>query len=239
MLQETTHLGRGAMETDMHVEAHEQSLDVPFLMHVIELFESVHQPEFAIRFAFAALQETSRDDNASQAFLWSVVFKSSLALRDYEQAYLALLSNPHPDSSLYVCLIHFLPLVISVLTLISPCAYASLRKYVVVLCTQSQVGLLCQLPFAGLQQEVVQVYTSAGTLAFGVSHDALTYFVWPAWPRSDRTGAHTEGARRGRAAHRRWSEPQLLRDPLRLPRLPLRLPKRYRAHQCHFILLLH
>jgi hypothetical protein len=28
----------------------------------------------------------------------------------------------------------------------------------VVLCTQNQVGLLCQLPFAGLQQEVVQVY---------------------------------------------------------------------------------
>lgn len=134
MLQETTHLGRGAMETDMHVETHEQSLDVPFLMHVIELFESVRQPEFAIRFAFAALQETPRDDNASQAFLWSVVFKSSLALRDYEQAYLALLSNPHPDSSL-------------------------LRKYVVVLCTQGQVGLLCQLPFAGLQQEVVQVLT--------------------------------------------------------------------------------
>lgn len=34
-----------------------------------------------------------------------------------------------------------------------------LRKYVVVLCTHGQVGLLCQLPFAGLQQEVIQVLT--------------------------------------------------------------------------------
>ncbi len=162
MLQETTHLGRGAMETDMHVETHEQSLDVPFLMHVIELFESVRQPEFAIRFAFAALQETPRDDNASQAFLWSVVFKSSLALRDYEQAYLALLSNPHPDSSLYATpafLLCLLGAPLGQLTSCAACAVVRLRKYVVVLCTQGQVGLLCQLPFAGLQQEVVQVLT--------------------------------------------------------------------------------
>lgn len=27
------------------------------------------------------------------------------------------------------------------------------------LCTQGQVGLLCQLPFAGLQQEVIQILT--------------------------------------------------------------------------------
>lgn len=89
------------METDMHVETHEQSLDVPFLMHVIQLFESVKQPDFAIKFAFAALQETAQDDNASQSFLWSVIFKCSLSLKDYEQAYLALLSNPNPDNSLY------------------------------------------------------------------------------------------------------------------------------------------
>lgn len=92
------------METDMNVETHEQSLDVPFLVRVIELFESVKQPDFAIKFAFAALQETSKYDNASQAFLWSVVFKCSLALKDYEQAYLALLSNPNLDISLYAFL---------------------------------------------------------------------------------------------------------------------------------------
>lgn len=207
MLQETTHVGQGAMETDMQLE-HQESLDVPFLMHVIELFESAKQPEYSIKFAFAALQE-AKDDEATQAFLWSVIFKSSLALKDYEQAYFALLSGPYPpnaDNSLYAGALSSRYLQYSVIFVTCAPSPTSLRKYVVVLCTKGQVGLLCQLPFAGLQQDVVQAF-----LFCCLYNDQRVVFNSRLFfPLFRPTDSRSESASRGYAAHGRWSEPQLL-----------------------------
>eukprot|EP01090_Pellita_catalonica_P001439 TRINITY_DN11176_c0_g1_i1.p1 TRINITY_DN11176_c0_g1~~TRINITY_DN11176_c0_g1_i1.p1 ORF type:complete len:767 (+),score=149.86 TRINITY_DN11176_c0_g1_i1:235-2535(+) len=108
-----------------------------YFMHVMYLFEASRQPQLALKFATAALSCVKHSGSASSAVLWANVFKNCIFLSDYPRAYVAIVANPDHKVKL-----------------------DCLRRFVTVLCTESQVPFLCSLPFVGLMEDVQHILST-------------------------------------------------------------------------------
>nr|DAD37335.1 TPA_asm: hypothetical protein HUJ06_007976 [Nelumbo nucifera] len=117
----------------------------------MQIFEQYNMSEGACQFALAALEQVDevlglKDEicdgdpfnepaTTIRGRLWANVFKFTLDLHRYYDAYCAIISNPDEDSK-YICL----------------------RRFIIVLCEQGISKTLCdgQLPFIGLMEKVEQ-----------------------------------------------------------------------------------
>ncbi|XP_072978371.1 nuclear pore complex protein NUP160 isoform X2 [Typha angustifolia] len=112
----------------------------------MQIFEQYGMSEGACQFALAALEQVDvvagLDDDehpepssTTRGRLWANVFKFTLDLKRYQDAYCAIISNPDEDSK-YVCL----------------------RRFVIVLCELGATKVLCdgEIPFVGLVEKVEQ-----------------------------------------------------------------------------------
>lgn len=116
----------------------------------MQIFEQYGMSEGACQFALAALEQVDdvlhpesgdNDEDLPEAAstirgrLWANVFKFSLDLKHYGDAYCAIISNPDEDSK-SICL----------------------RRFVIVLCELGATKILCDgnLPFVGLTEKVEQ-----------------------------------------------------------------------------------
>ncbi|EMS53650.1 hypothetical protein TRIUR3_25313 [Triticum urartu] len=115
----------------------------------MQIFEQNSMREGACQFALAALEQVDSIDldNGSEAEdlpettamikgrLWANVFKYSLDLKNFRDAYCAIISNPDDDSK-YVCL----------------------RRFIIVLCELGETKVICngEIPFTGLVEKVEQ-----------------------------------------------------------------------------------
>ncbi|KAG6516093.1 hypothetical protein ZIOFF_026541 [Zingiber officinale] len=111
----------------------------------MRLFEQYGASEGACEFALAALEQVDEvlknSNNALPEYetvrgqLWANVFRFSLDLKHYRDAYCAIISNPD-DESRYICL----------------------RRFVIVLCENCATKVACDggLPFVGLLEKVEQ-----------------------------------------------------------------------------------
>uniref|UniRef100_A0A0D9VC52 Uncharacterized protein n=1 Tax=Leersia perrieri TaxID=77586 RepID=A0A0D9VC52_9ORYZ len=116
----------------------------------MQIFEQHSMSEGACQFALAALEQIDSTvdlDNGSEAEdvpetvtmikgrLWANVFKYKLDLKNFREAYCAIVSNPDDDSK-YVCL----------------------RRFIIVLCELRETKVLCngEIPFTGLVEKVEQ-----------------------------------------------------------------------------------
>lgn len=115
----------------------------------MQLFEQYNLSEGACQFALAALEQVdealgstednSRGDNLNESAttvrgrLWANVFKFTLDLNYYYDAYCAIISNPDEESK-YICL----------------------RRFIIVLYERGSFKILCdgQIPFIGLAEKV-------------------------------------------------------------------------------------
>ncbi|XP_024389835.1 nuclear pore complex protein NUP160 isoform X1 [Physcomitrium patens] len=119
---------------------------------VMQIFEQYNLSEGACQFAHAALEQVDEAvgkesfDNVENPFsdtlvvairgrLWANIFKFSLDLDLYSDAYCAIISNPDEESK-YICL----------------------RRFIVVLCERKATQVLCaqEVPYVGLLEKVVQ-----------------------------------------------------------------------------------
>ncbi|ORX89184.1 hypothetical protein K493DRAFT_318887 [Basidiobolus meristosporus CBS 931.73] len=111
--------------------------DLPcFYHHVAGMFEEHNAYEFVMIFAKVALNTLSKQSKHAKELtkpLSVKLFKSALELGQYEEAYLAIMSNPEQDTK-RDCLRHLLT----------------------VMCENNQTDRLCRFSFVGLQQEVEQ-----------------------------------------------------------------------------------
>ncbi|WVZ77924.1 hypothetical protein U9M48_025718 [Paspalum notatum var. saurae] len=116
----------------------------------MQIFEQHSMSEGACQFALAALEQvdivTDLDNGIEteslpetaamiKGRLWANVFKYSLDLKHFRDAYCAIVSNPDDDSK-YICL----------------------RRFIIVLCELGETKVLCngEIPFAGLVEKVEQ-----------------------------------------------------------------------------------
>uniref|UniRef100_N1QPW6 Nuclear pore complex protein NUP160 domain-containing protein n=1 Tax=Aegilops tauschii TaxID=37682 RepID=N1QPW6_AEGTA len=116
----------------------------------MQIFEQNSMREGACQFALAALEQVDSIvdlDNGSEVEdlpettamikgrLWANVFKYSLDLKNFRDAYCAIISNPDDDSK-YVCL----------------------RRFIIVLCELGETKVICngEIPFTGLVEKVEQ-----------------------------------------------------------------------------------
>ncbi|KAJ6835656.1 nuclear pore complex protein NUP160 [Iris pallida] len=125
-------------------------LRLHYYQWAMQIFEQYGMSEAACQFCLAALDQVDEvlrsedvnddeDHNESattiRGRLWANVFKFSLDLRHYRDAYCAITSNPDEDSK-SICL----------------------RRFIIVLCEQGATKVLCDgtLPFVGLTEKVEQ-----------------------------------------------------------------------------------
>uniref|UniRef100_A0A0E0N9P4 Uncharacterized protein n=1 Tax=Oryza rufipogon TaxID=4529 RepID=A0A0E0N9P4_ORYRU len=116
----------------------------------MQIFEQHSMSEGACEFALGALEQIDSIvdlDNGSEAEdipetttmikgrLWANVFKYKLDLKNFQEAYCAIISNPDNDSK-YVCL----------------------RRFIIVLCELGETKVICngEIPFTGLVEKVEQ-----------------------------------------------------------------------------------
>ncbi|KAK1430067.1 hypothetical protein QVD17_12562 [Tagetes erecta] len=117
----------------------------------MQIFEQYNMSAGACQFALAALEQVdevfgSKDTSSATDFLsespiiakgrlWANVFKFTLDLNHYHDAYCAIISNPDEESK-YICL----------------------RRFIIVLYERGAIKILCdgQLPFIGLAEKVEQ-----------------------------------------------------------------------------------
>ncbi|KAK1303809.1 hypothetical protein QJS10_CPB11g01906 [Acorus calamus] len=106
----------------------------------MQVFEQYSLSEGACQFALAALEQVDESVIGPEASvirgrLWANVFKFSLDLNNYRDAYCAIISNPDEDSKT-ICL----------------------RRFINVLCEQGATKIMCdgELPFIGLIEKVEQ-----------------------------------------------------------------------------------
>ncbi|URE35061.1 Nucleoporin Nup120/160 [Musa troglodytarum] len=112
----------------------------------MQIFEQYGVSEGSCQFALAALEQVDEVLNSSdndltenettiRGRLWANVFKFTLDLKHYHDAYCAIISNPDEESK-YICL----------------------RRFVIVLCENRAAKVLCDggLPFVGLIEKVEQ-----------------------------------------------------------------------------------
>ncbi|KAK3155994.1 hypothetical protein QOZ80_2AG0101430 [Eleusine coracana subsp. coracana] len=146
-------LQKFSMETGFHVSGESRSISLWRLHYyewVMQIFEQRSMSEGACQFALAALEQFDSivdldngnevDDLPEAATtikgrLWANVFKYSLDLKHFRDAYCAIVSNPDDDSK-YVCL----------------------RRFIIVLCELGETKVLCngEIPFTGLVEKVEQ-----------------------------------------------------------------------------------
>ncbi|KAK9767716.1 hypothetical protein K7432_002282 [Basidiobolus ranarum] len=111
--------------------------DLPcFYHHIAGMFEEHNAYEHVMIFAKIALNALEKQSTHSKELtkpLSVKLFKSALELGQYEEAYLAIMSNPEQDTK-RDCLRHLLT----------------------VMCENNQADRLCRFSFVGLQQEVEQ-----------------------------------------------------------------------------------
>ncbi|XP_024542730.1 nuclear pore complex protein NUP160 [Selaginella moellendorffii] len=107
---------------------------------VMQIFEQHNLSEGASQFALAALDQvdqagSDRNTIGTKGRLWANVFKFSMDLELYGEAYTAIVSNPDEEVKL-----------------------TCLRRFVVVLCERKATQILCggDLPYAGLLDTVEQ-----------------------------------------------------------------------------------
>ncbi|KAK6925523.1 Nuclear pore complex protein NUP160, partial [Dillenia turbinata] len=118
---------------------------------VMQIFEQYNLRDGACQFALAALEQVDEalnpkeDGNSKSNFddsaiiikgrLWANVFKFTLDLDQYYDAYCAIISNPDEESK-YICL----------------------RRFIIVLYERGALKILCngQLPFIGLAEKIEQ-----------------------------------------------------------------------------------
>ncbi|XP_078175498.1 SUPPRESSOR OF AUXIN RESISTANCE1 [Carex rostrata] len=131
-------------ETGFHHSGEGESVAVwrvHYYQWAMHLFEQHSISEGACRFALAALEQVDgmAEDEFSEPVstvrgrLWANVFKCSLDLKRYGDAYSAIISNPDQDSK-FICL----------------------RRFVIVLCEIGATKILCdgEIPFVGLVDRV-------------------------------------------------------------------------------------
>ncbi|XP_058086565.1 nuclear pore complex protein NUP160 isoform X2 [Magnolia sinica] len=117
----------------------------------MQIFEQYNMSEGACQFALAALEQVDEvigleDENHGgdlllepaitiRGRLWANVFKFTLDLNHYRDAYCAIITNPDQDSK-HICL----------------------RRFIIVLCERGATKVLCdgELPFVGLMDKVEQ-----------------------------------------------------------------------------------
>eukprot|EP01119_Soliformovum_irregulare_P023969 TRINITY_DN8492_c0_g1_i1.p1 TRINITY_DN8492_c0_g1~~TRINITY_DN8492_c0_g1_i1.p1 ORF type:complete len:1330 (+),score=340.61 TRINITY_DN8492_c0_g1_i1:77-4066(+) len=132
--QEFIHLWSTAMQEDTNIN--QQSLVVQYYIGVMQSFEIHDQHQCVVDFAFEAINQVDQvKDMASGTpilpFLWSSIFKHSLEIRKFDVAYVAIISNTDPMRR-----------------------SDALTRFVVYLCDEGELQLLCELPFVGLYQDV-------------------------------------------------------------------------------------
>ena len=110
------------------------------------------------------------DRNEEARILWSQMFSHALRLHRYDEAYLALISNPDAERR-----------------------QDGLSHFVTVVCENGQERLLSELPFAGLQTEL------ESTLAFKARNALVTADMRPNYYKVGRGGAGGGWAGRGGA----------------------------------------
>ncbi|KAJ1698216.1 hypothetical protein LUZ63_006728 [Rhynchospora breviuscula] len=131
-------------ETGFHHSGEGESVAVwrvHYYQWAMHLFEQYSISEGACRFALAALEQVDAiaEDEFSEPMstvrgrLWANVFKCSLDLKRYGDAYSAIISNPDQDNK-FICL----------------------RRFVIVLCEIGATKILCdgEIPFVGLVNRV-------------------------------------------------------------------------------------
>ncbi|XP_076919952.1 nuclear pore complex protein NUP160-like [Bidens hawaiensis] len=107
----------------------------------MQIFEQYNMSAGACSFALAALEQVdevlglSESPITTKGRLWANVFKFTLDLNYYHDAYCAIISNPDEESK-YICL----------------------RRFIIVLYERGAIKILCdgQLPFIGLAEKVEQ-----------------------------------------------------------------------------------
>lgn len=122
-----------------------------YFQWAMQIFDQYAMSEGACQFARAALEQVDEilvlkvenigDDFFSEPVstirgqLWANVFKFALDLKNYGDAYCAIISNPDDDSK-YICL----------------------RRFIIVLCEHGATKVLCdgKLPFVGMTEKVEQ-----------------------------------------------------------------------------------
>ncbi|XP_062224093.1 nuclear pore complex protein NUP160-like isoform X2 [Phragmites australis] len=146
-------LQKFSLETGFQVSGECRSISLWRLHYyewAMQIFEQHSMSEGACQFALAALEQTDIIvdlDNGNEAEglpetatmikgrLWANVFKYSLDLKHFRDAYCAIDSNPDDDSK-YVCL----------------------RRFIIVLCELGETKVLCdgKIPFTDLVEKVEQ-----------------------------------------------------------------------------------
>ncbi|KAM0016260.1 putative transcription factor WD40-like family [Helianthus debilis subsp. tardiflorus] len=107
----------------------------------MQIFEHYNMSAGACHFALAALEQVDEvlglgeSPITTKGRLWANVFKFTLDLNHYHDAYCAIISNPDEESK-YICL----------------------RRFIIVLYERGAIKILCdgQLPFIGLAEKVEQ-----------------------------------------------------------------------------------
>uniref|UniRef100_A0A0E0CFG1 Uncharacterized protein n=1 Tax=Oryza meridionalis TaxID=40149 RepID=A0A0E0CFG1_9ORYZ len=146
-------LQKFSVETGFQISGECRSFTVWRLRYyewAMQIFEQHSMSEGACEFALGALEQIDSIvdlDNGSEAEdipetttmikgrLWANVFKYKLDLKNFQEAYCAIISNPDNDSK-YVCL----------------------RRFIIVLCELGETKVICngEIPFTGLVEKVEQ-----------------------------------------------------------------------------------
>ncbi|CAD6251915.1 unnamed protein product [Miscanthus lutarioriparius] len=142
-----------SMETGFQVSGESRSIPLWRLNYyewAMQIFEQHSMSEGACQFALAALELVDIIDGLDNGIeaeglpetaamikgrLWANVFKYSLDLKNFRDAYCAIVSNPDDDSK-YICL----------------------RRFIIVLCDLGETKVLCsgEIPFTDLVEKVEQ-----------------------------------------------------------------------------------
>lgn len=142
-----------SLETGFQVSGESRSISLWRLNYyewAMQIFEQHSMSEGAYQFALAALELVDIVDGIDNGIeaeglpetaamikgrLWANVFKYSLDLKHFHDAYCAIVSNPDDDSK-YICL----------------------RRFIIVLCDLGETKVLCdgEIPFTGLVEKVEQ-----------------------------------------------------------------------------------
>jgi nuclear pore complex protein Nup160 len=98
----------------------------------MQILDKQNLPDLLVHAAYEALN--SSHDVQTQSYLWSNIFKNSLSVGHYDQAYLAMISNPDPSRR-------------------EDC----LRRFLVVMCENKELKTMLTFPFIGLVDQVHNV----------------------------------------------------------------------------------
>ena len=118
------------------VEETKSDRTVLYCLYIIDLFEQEQAPDMIIKIAKHALEIAPPGDQLISN-LWSIQFKHSLDLSLYEEAYVAMLSNPE-QSRRKDCM----------------------KRFVIELCNQKKYKLLCTFSYSGVEKDIEDVLES-------------------------------------------------------------------------------